>query len=104
VPTDVQSQQGFATRLAIEWSAERQRRADGAGIQVSRIDPAPRTYWKEEWGDGDIFRGFPDDPAEVKLELTAESEHHAAATIMRELEVGPEDFIVWPTWCPAAGR
>jgi hypothetical protein len=93
----------YATRLAVDWSPALQERADAAGIRVFRTWPAAKTYWREEWGKGNIFVGYPDDPAEVVLELPASSARAAEIKVIQELAVDRAQFIVSPEWCPAAG-
>ena len=82
----------------MEWSRERQRQADEAGIVLFRAWPAAATYWRKEWGAGNAFIGYPDDPAEVCVELAAGSEPEAAAKVMRAFRVGFETFVVWPSF------
>lgn len=96
------SETRFATRLESEWSPDHQRRIDAAGIRLFRAWPAARTDWQTEWGEGNVFVGSPDDPAEVVLELPAKSAHHAAARVMAALDVGLDRFVVLPTPCGAA--
>jgi hypothetical protein len=87
----------YATRLAIEWNDLRQQQADAAGIELFRARPARVDNWDPRWGDGNIFVGFRDDPAEVVLELDARSEHHAYAEVVTAFGVGLESFVVKPT-------
>lgn len=49
----------------MEWNAEMQRRADAAGIRLFNWWPAAAVNWKEGSGEGDLFAGFRDDPAEA---------------------------------------
>jgi hypothetical protein len=92
----------YAARLRLEWSDELQKLATDAGILVFAVRPSPRPDWRPEWGEGNVFTGFRDDPAEVVLELVADSEHDAAAKIMNALGVGLDNFVVEPRWFAVA--
>jgi hypothetical protein len=92
------TQSWFAARLQMEWPPERQRQADDAGILLFRAWPAAVTYWRNEWGSGNAFIGYPDDPAEVCVELPAGSEHDAVAKIVKAFRVDIEAFVVKPSW------
>jgi hypothetical protein len=99
----------YAARLRLEWSAELQARADAAGIRVHSVTPAACEDWR--WGAGDHFVGWPDDPAEVVLELAAMNPLAARSRIIDALD--PEgafrldprtalDFAWPPELCAAA--
>lgn len=94
----------FATRLRFEWSEHLDAVAKAAGIRVFRTYPAASTYWRPEWGTGDAIAGHANDPAEVVLELTAQSPAHASAIVVAALGVEVDEFVVWPECCPAAAR